>query len=148
MQRYTFKKEERLCRKVLIEKLFSEGSSFILYPYRVVFKTCTKNSLPINETDYPPAQILISVPKRRFKTAVSRNVLKRRIRESYRLLKGETLYPTILQKELFLTFAIQYVGKTIEPYAFMEQRMRGLLNKLKEEMAMKLRKDEACSDHN
>ena len=34
-----------------------------------------------------PSRILVSVPKRSFKRAVKRNLLKRRMRESYRLQK-------------------------------------------------------------
>lgn len=38
-------------------------------------------------TSYRPGRILISVPKRFFKRAVRRNLLKRRIREAYRVQK-------------------------------------------------------------
>ena len=38
-------------------------------------------------TSYRPGRILISVPKRFFKRAVKRNLLKRRIREAYRVQK-------------------------------------------------------------
>ena len=81
-RRYTFKKEERLCSKKLIERLFAGGNkSFPAFPLRVVYM---KLSPEENTAD---ASILISVPKKRFKHAVKRNLVKRQIRESYRLNK-------------------------------------------------------------
>ena len=80
-RRYTFPKEEHLCRKKLIEELFGkQGSSFGVYPLRIVW---VKSETP---TAAPP-QVLISVSKRTFKRAVDRNRLKRLIREAYRLNK-------------------------------------------------------------
>lgn len=76
---YTFHKNERLCSKKLIERLFAGGNkSFPTFPLRVVYMC-----LPSEETD-PGASILISVPKKRFKHAVKRNQVKRQVREAYR----------------------------------------------------------------
>lgn len=78
-KRYTFHKNERLCSKKLIERLFAGGNkSFPAFPLRVVYMC-----LPSEETD-PGASILISVPKKRFKHAVKRNQVKRQVREAYR----------------------------------------------------------------
>ena len=41
----------------------------------------------IPENGLPYSRILVSVPKKLFKRAVKRNLLKRRLRESYRLQK-------------------------------------------------------------
>ena len=80
-RRYTFPKEDHLCRKKLIDELFGkQGSSFGVYPLRIVWR---KSQAP---TAAPP-QVLISVSKRTFKRAVDRNRLKRLIREAYRLHK-------------------------------------------------------------
>ena len=80
-RKYTFPKEEHLCRKKLIEELFSkQGSSFGVYPLRIVW-------IPAPALTTAPPQVLISVSKRTFKRAVDRNRLKRLIREAYRLNK-------------------------------------------------------------
>ena len=80
-RKYAFPKEEHLCRKKLIDELFGkQGSSFGVYPLRIVW---VKSAAP---TATPP-QVLISVSKRTFKRAVDRNRLKRLIREAYRLNK-------------------------------------------------------------
>jgi len=118
-----FKKEERLCNKRLINALYLSGSSFILYPYKVVF-------YPTDELDVP-VQVLISVPKRRFKRAVDRNLLKRRIREAYRLQKNKLLYPFLGGGHILLS--IQYIGNKIENYDLISKKMTALFLKLQDE---------------
>jgi ribonuclease P protein component len=82
---YTFPKAEHLCRKKLIEQLFSkQGASFGVYPLRLTW-------LPAPARGSAPPQVLISVSKRTFKRAVDRNRLKRLIREAYRLHKHRLL---------------------------------------------------------
>ena len=74
MVEYTLGKKERLNSKTLIERLFSGGSkSFPAFPLRVVYMSVE----PVEE-DMAAASILISVPKKRFKRAVKRNLVKRR----------------------------------------------------------------------
>jgi len=118
-----FKKEERLCNKRLINALYESGSSFILYPYKVVFH-------PVDELTVP-AQVLISVPKRRFKRAVDRNLLKRRIREAFRLQKNSLLYPFLEDHPILLS--IQYIGNKIEDYDLVFKKMTALFLKLQNE---------------
>lgn len=79
----TFKKEERLCSKVLIDRLFNGGGSrsMAAFPLRMVY-------MPVELTDKePPVRVMISVPKRCFKRAVKRNRVKRQVREAYRHCK-------------------------------------------------------------
>ena len=80
MGKFTFQQKERLSKEKLIKELFDKGSSFYLFPFKVFFMV---NPDP----EYPFHQILISVSKRNFKKAVDRNLIKRRIREAYRLNK-------------------------------------------------------------
>lgn len=75
---FTFSKGERLCGKSSISALLASGkwgtSSHLRY--------CWKQN-PDGEVN----RLMVSVPKRFFKRAVKRNLLKRRLRESYRLQK-------------------------------------------------------------
>lgn len=82
----TFSKQERLCSKKDIDRLLSKGRFFVADP---MFRACvllSGRSEPISERRTPEAfsRLLLSVPKRHFKRAVKRNLLKRRIREAYR----------------------------------------------------------------
>lgn len=102
---HTFTKAERLCSKKLIESLFQGGAkSFSIYPMRVVF-------IPIEKRD-AQVSILISVPKKRFKRAVKRNLIKRQIREAYRLQK-DALLKAVEEKEYGLAIAFIYISNDI-----------------------------------
>ncbi|MBS7565191.1 ribonuclease P protein component [Mucilaginibacter sp. Bleaf8] len=122
---YTFKKEERLCNKKLIEGLFRSGSSFLCYPFRVSWQPAV---LPQNV----PVQVLFAVAKKRYKHAVDRNLVKRRIREAYRLHKQECLYQYLQQQQKQIILSVGYVGKEITDYKFMEKKMQKLLQQLNE----------------
>ena len=76
----TFKKRERMTSNLLMEALFENGcsQSVSAFPLRAVYQTIGRQS------NHGAAQILISVPKKRFKHAVDRNRVKRQIREAYR----------------------------------------------------------------
>ena len=120
---YTFTKEERLCNKKLIDGLFRNGSSFLVYPFKV--------SWLISEIEQPyPAQVLFSVPKKRFKSAVDRNLLKRRMREAYRLNKTQFLYLPLTEKDRKIVFSVGYIGKEIADYSLIEKKMLKLLQLL------------------
>ncbi len=105
MKKYYFNKEERLCSIKLIEELYSQGSSFVLYPFRFVFKEIPSQT--------PPIQIVISVPKRKFKKAVDRNKIKRQVREVYRHSKEDSLYPSLIEKGKSLHLLLIYTGNEI-----------------------------------
>jgi ribonuclease P protein component len=124
---YTFKKEERLCNKKLIDGLYHNGSSFLCYPYKV--------SWQLIEAGPSPAQVVFSVGKKRFKHATDRNLLKRRMREAYRLHKQQSLYNFLNASGKSLAISIGYIGKQIELYAFMEKKMLKMFAQLTAELS-------------
>jgi ribonuclease P protein component len=110
MGKFTFKKEERLSKEKIIQELFDKGSSFYLYPFKVFF-------LPNRDSQYPYHQVLISVSKKNFKKAVDRNLIKRRIREGYRLNKNR------IGDQNKLVIAYIYSAKEILPSEQIHERL-------------------------
>ena len=83
-RRETFEKSERLCSTKIISGLFENGNIFYTSLFKVVWNK-SPVTLPL------PAQVAFSVSKRGFRLAVTRNLIKRRMREAYRKNK----YPSL-----------------------------------------------------
>ena len=124
----TFKKEERLCNKRLTDELFHNGSSFLCYPFKASW-------LVVDGPQTVPVQVLFAVAKKRYKRAVDRNVLKRRMREAYRLHKQELLYDFLTQADKNILLSISYIGKEINEYKLIEKKMQKLFTQLCEGIA-------------
>ncbi len=110
MATFSLTKPERLSQKKLIQELFDKGSSFYLYPFKILVLPQTNPTVAIH-------QLLISVPKSIFKRAVDRNKIKRRIREGYRLNKS------ILPQDKKFSFAYIYTAKEILPSAQIHEKI-------------------------
>jgi len=122
MEGFTFQKGERLCSQKIIGELFTTGESFLAYPLKVVFlKTELSESFPV--------QAAFTVSKRNFKRAVDRNLLKRRMREAYRLNKPD-LYNQIAEKNLQIAIMFVYIGKDISEYSAIEKAMISAFKKV------------------
>lgn len=117
MGKFVFRKEERLRKEKVIQELFDKGSSFYLYPFKVFYLSNPDQSCPTH-------QILLSASKRNFKKAVDRNLIKRRMREAYRLQKA--LLP--VSPKLFLGFV--YTHKEILLFDEIQKKMNQCLLRL------------------
>jgi ribonuclease P protein component len=127
MVRYTFHKEERLCSRKLIGTMFESGQSFLSYPLKVVYYT------PEALDGDTPVQVGFTVPKKNFKRAVKRNLLKRRIREAYRLQKHELHeYLSTTGQQVGIMFI--YVGKEPLGYRKIEGSVKKAINRLEKEL--------------
>ena len=81
---FTLPKAERLCSKTLIDQLFlGHSETKKEWPIKVVYQVVRRKG----EED-APVEVLMSVSKRHFKHAVKRNMVKRQLREGYRLHKA------------------------------------------------------------
>jgi ribonuclease P protein component len=116
---FSLKKREILRSKKSIKELFDNGSSFFLYPFKVQH---------ITNPDSKNNQVLFSVSKRNFKKAVDRNLLRRRIREAYRLHKSLLVAE---EKESFsISIALIYISKFKLPYEEIENKLKQVLVRL------------------
>ena len=115
----TLSKKERLSWKRYIDLLFAQGQSFVAFPLRVVY-------LPTEEEMPVPVSIMVSVPKKRFKRAVKRNLIKRQVREAYRVRKYDLIEP-LSEKNKNMLIAFLYLDKEIRPFTDMEKAMNKAL---------------------
>lgn len=122
----TFSKNERLCSKILIDRLIETGKSFNHSPYRITW-------LPIAESS-APIKVVISVPKRSFKKAVDRNRLKRQTREIYRKQK-QKVYDTLGEKKILVL--IVYTAKTKIEFKELEIKLIEAMDRLSNTVAEK-----------
>lgn len=86
----TFPKSERLRYKALVDTLFSKGKSIYEYPLRLVYRPLTDDELKeafkiAVPEGIAPLQVLITVPKKKRRHATDRVLMRRRIREAWRL---------------------------------------------------------------
>lgn len=114
---FTFPKKEKLKSKKLIEQLFVEGKSVSQYPIKLIYLKVDQQEALIKAG--------VAVPKKKFKSAVSRNHLKRLLRESYRLNKALVSNNT----EDKFAFLFLYIGKETLPFEVVQYKMTLLLKK-------------------
>ena len=118
---FSFHKGERLGSKKSISNLFKSGKSVVAYPLRIIY-------LQSENLAYPAA-VVISVPKRLFRRAVDRNLLKRRIREAYRLNKPE-FYSNLRSADVSIKLVIQYQQKEIKNFSMIQSGLKKGLDKV------------------
>lgn len=111
-----FVKAERLNSKKLIKEIFEQGTVLYLHPLKIFYRP----------NDCPYSRILITVPKRLHKRAVARNLIKRRIREAYRLSKGPGP---------FVDIAIVYISSEILEFKQISNKINNVLAKIKKNAA-------------
>ena len=121
MKTNTFPLKEHLKSKKTIEKLYAEGTSVTAFPLRAVFIEQG------TEEQEPQAAILISVAKKRFRHAVDRNLVKRRIREAYRTSK-HSFVAALQNKGKKMAVAILYIDTRHNSTAFIKRKMEKLLD--------------------
>ena len=132
MPGYSFSRDERLKSKRLIDSLFANGKGGFVYPVRYVVEDHGVSGTADERQDGQERQgavsgvrVLVSVSKRYHKRAVARNLLKRRIREAYRLnkqpLEGRNL-----------SIGLLYSSNDILEYKVIEDAVRKIIAKISE----------------
>ena len=116
---------ERLCSLRALRRLFEEGRSGFVYPFRYTYLT--------EESTSPSVEVLFSVPKRNHKRANKRNTLKRRMREAYRL-NNDALHAAIKEQGKETDIAFVYSSKELLSYKTIEHAVRKILAEITEHM--------------
>ena len=119
-------KKQKLCGEKVIERLFANGKSISEKPFRAIWNFEKNN-------DQVFVKSLIVVSKKRLKLAVDRNVLKRRIKEAYRLQKKQ-LECFLESTNQQLNLAIIYQEEEILDYKTLEEKINLLLSRLIKEL--------------
>lgn len=128
MKRFGLYKKQKLCSQRAIDELFAAGGaefSRLAYPLRAMARADSRRS-----SDAPVA-FLISVPKRRLHHAVDRVLMRRRIREAFRLSHQNHPLPAGVRVDL----AFVYVADRPVPYTAVSWAMDKLLTSLSEHYA-------------
>lgn len=127
----TLPKQERLCGKTAIGRLIAKGKHGNVPGLRFMYMTGTGSAIN---------RIMVSVPKKMFKRAVKRNLLKRRIRESWRKQK-HTLHITGGTDILFI-----YPTKEVQTYEQIYSCVGQIIEKINKSQANQSQQNETATE--
>ena len=116
---YALPKAERLRSLGAVRRLFDEGTAGFVYPFRYMVIT--------EQSTKPSVEVLFSVPKRNHKRANKRNLLRRRMKEAYRLNKS------LLAAEdrgVVIDLALIYSSKELLPYKSINNAISRILREI------------------
>lgn len=113
---------ERLRGKCAVAQLFDLGESHFAYPIRYVV-------MGVDGEQNSPIEVLFNVPKRYHRRANKRNLLRRRIKEAYRLGRKRL---RVSEFKHPLRIALIYSTKEVLDYSAIERSMDKIINNLNE----------------
>jgi len=118
---FTLCRDERLRGKRAIANLFDAGQSFFLAPYKVFWIIAQEKALF-------PVCFAVSVPKRIFKHAVTRNLIKRRTREAFRINK--LILSDVISDHQQVRMMLVYTYNKPLTFAELEESMKKILQRI------------------
>ena len=138
--RFTLGKSEKLRHRTLVEGVFSEGKTIYEYPLRATYRIIGddetlegyfRNGVP---SHVGLLQMLITIPKKKLRHAVDRVLMRRRIREAYRLNRHELRDAAEKAGVRSVEMAFIYLHREESDYHTIEKKMKRLLSKIAKEM--------------
>lgn len=148
MPDYTLPRAERLRSLKAIRRMFDEGHSGFVYPFRYVSlvervdaKRADAESPDVEMTaavetidaESRRVEVMFSVPKKFHKRANRRNLLKRRTREAYRLHR-EPLRERLQQQGATLRVALIYSTKECHTYKTISYAVQRILEQISQRL--------------
>lgn len=120
---FSYNKTEKLKSRKLLEQLFAQGKTFLVFPIKVFY-------LPISQAENEVlVQAGVGTSSRNFKNATDRNRIKRLLREAYRLNKLP-LHNFLQEQEKHVAVFFLYIDKTLPQQNILQQKMPLVLDKL------------------
>jgi len=132
LKKRALRKGQRISGVKRMEHLFAHGKSFISYPLRVVYVVRSSRD------DYP-ISVMVSVPKKKLKSAVARNRMKRLVREAFRQ-NSHLLDIATFPHEQSLDIAFVYLKDELCDYATIQKAVLKALS----EIARCMKGNEKC----
>ncbi|MCF6351223.1 MAG: ribonuclease P protein component [Flavobacteriaceae bacterium] len=114
---FTYNKQEKLKSKKLLKLLFEDGKKINVFPILLLY-------LQVEHASNYLIQAGVTVSKKKINKAVTRNRIKRLLRETYRLNKP-FLYKKLKNKYIFMFI---YLGKEELKYLFLAKKMKEVLD--------------------
>lgn len=149
-QRFTLRKSAKLRHRTLVQELFQKGRSVYSGPLRVTFRALTQEELKGSFREavpdlLGPVQFMITVPKKKRRHAVDRVLMRRRIREAFRL-QWHPLREKIQQDPDIrtLSLAIVYVDITNAEMDAISAAMGSALSKVRKRLYPQPKGDTDC----
>lgn len=128
MSKFSFGKAEKLKSRKTISLLFENGRTAYSFPVKILYHFWT-----VENEDQNMVKCGVSVSSRKYRKAVDRNLLKRRMREAYRLNKHE-LIQSATEKNLQVNLFIIYLANEKESFQKIQQGIITALKMVMEDM--------------
>lgn len=136
-------KSARLHHRSLQERLFSEGSKIHEFPLKLIWNSLTEEELKANFRDrvpdlIGPLQVLVSVPKKKRRKAVDRVLMRRRIREAFRIGRAPLLETLgSLPQVRTVSIGIVYMKEANVKFSEIEEKLGKIIDKLSDRIRLK-----------